>query len=218
MRLLYGTNNEAKVAAMRKRLEPLHIQLISLADLKKQGWSIPEAEEDGNTPLENARRKAQTYYRAFRIPVFSCDSGLYFDQVPEEVQPGVHVRTINGKCLSDEEMIEYYSGLVKKYGNLVARYKNAICLIMDQDHMYQAMEPSMESEAFLLTDKPHSTVREKGFPLDSMSVDRKTGQYYYDLPKESVEQLAVEDGFLVFFENVLKETGESCRVAGKERI
>lgn len=30
------------------------------------------------------------------------------------------------------------------------------------------MEPSMESEKFILTDKPHSTVRKEGFPLDSM--------------------------------------------------
>mgnify|MGYP002225500190 CR=1 FL=1 len=67
------------------------------------------------------------YYEAFQIPVFSCDSGLYFDNVPDEVQPGVHVRNVNGKCLSDDEMIDYYSGLVKAYGNLVARYRNAIC-------------------------------------------------------------------------------------------
>ena len=108
------------------------------------------------------------YYEAFQIPVFSCDSGLYFDNVPDEVQPGVHVRNVNGKCLSDDEMIDYYSGLVKKYGNLVARYRNAICFVMDDTHIYEAMEPSMESEKFILTD---------------------------DLPEDRLEQVAVEDGF-----------------------
>lgn len=39
----------------------------------------------------------------------------------------------------------------------------------------------MESEKFILTDKPHSTIRKKGFPLDSLSIDIKTNQYYYDL-------------------------------------
>ena len=153
--------------------------------------------------MQKTRQKAVAYYEAFKIPVFSCDSGLYFDNVPDEVQPSVHVRNVNGKCLSDEEMMEYYAGLVKQYGNLTARYKNAICFVMDETHIYEAMEPSMESEKFILTDVPHSTVRKKGFPLDSMSIDIKTNQYYYDLPEEKLEQVAVEDGFLLFFQKVL---------------
>lgn len=138
MKLLYGTGNLAKLSAMRNRLEQLDIELIGLNDLKVEGKNVPEVKEDGNTPLENARLKAMVYYEAFQIPVFSCDSGLYFDNVPDEVQPGVHVRNVNGKCLSDDEMIDYYSGLVKAYGNLVARYRNAICFVMDNTHIYEA--------------------------------------------------------------------------------
>lgn len=203
MKLLYGTGNPAKLAAMRCRLEKLHIELTGLNDLKAQGIIIPRVPEDGNTPLENARQKATAYYEAFHMPVFSCDSGLYFDNVPEEIQPGVHVRNVNGKCLSDEEMMEYYAGLVGQYGNLTARYKNAICFVMDEKHIYEAMEPSMESGKFILTDIPHSAVREKGFPLDSMSVDISTNKYYYDLPADRLGQIAVEDGFLLFFQKVL---------------
>lgn len=202
MKLLYGTGNAAKLSAMKHRLEKLDIELIGLNDLKEEGAVIPAVPEDGKTPLENARQKAAAYYKAFRIPVFSCDSGLYFDNVPDEIQPGVHVRTVNGKCLSDAQMIEYYAGLVKQYGNLVARYKNAICLVLDEDHIYEAMEPSMESEKFMLTDMPHSTIRKPGFPLDSMSIDIKTNRYFYDLPEEKLEQVAVEDGFLEFFQKI----------------
>ena len=203
MKLLYGTSNLAKLDAMNNRLGQLGIELIGLNDLKVKGYTIPKVLENGDTPLENARLKALAYYEAFGMPVFSCDSGLYFDNVPDEVQPGVHVRNVKGKCLSDEEMIEYYSGLVKKYGNLVARYKNAICYVMDEEHIYEAMEPSMESEKFILTDKPHSTIRKEGFPLDSISLDIKTNKYYYDLPEDRLEQVAVEDGFLQFFKNIL---------------
>lgn len=203
MKLLYGTGNPAKLSAMKSRLERLDIELIGLNDLKAQGWSIPKVLENGNTPLENARLKALAYYEAFQIPVFSCDSGLYFDNVPDEVQPGVHVRNINGKCLSDDEMIDYYAGLAKRYGNLAARYRNAVCFVMDEEHIYEAMEPSMESEKFILTGKPHSTIRKEGFPLDSMSIDIKTNKYYYDLPENKLEQIAVEDGFLLFFKKIL---------------
>lgn len=204
MKLLYGTGNPAKFDAMKNRLEHLEIELISLNDLKAEGRVIPNVPEDGNTPLENARQKALAYYEAFHMPVFSCDSGLYFDQVPSHVQPGVHVRNVNGVCLSDDEMVAYYTGLVRQYGMLTARYKNAICFVPDETHLYEAMEPSMESSVFFLTDVPHSAVREKGFPLDSISIDQKTGQYFYDLPDSAFEQIVALDGFLVFFQNVLK--------------
>ncbi len=204
MKLLFGTGNPAKLSVMKRRLEKIDIELIGLNDLKSEGITIPKVPENGNSPLENARQKALAYYAAFQMPVFSCDSGLYFDNVPDEVQPGVYVRNVNGKCLSDEEMIEYYAGLVKQYGKLTARYKNAICFVMDEKHIYEAMEPSMESEKFILTDIPHSTVRKKGFPLDSMSIDIKTNKYYYDLPEDNLEQFAVEDGVLQFFQKILK--------------
>lgn len=203
MKLLYGTGNRAKLSAMRSRLKQLDIELIGLDDLRAEGKTIPQVVEDGKAPLENARLKATAYYEAFHIPVFSCDSGLYFDNVSEAIQPGVHVRNVNGKCLTDDEMIDYYSGLVKIYGNLVASYRNAICFVQDDTHIYEAMEPSMESEKFILTDRPHSIVRKKGFPLDSISLDIKTNKYYYDLPTNRLEQVAVEDGFLDFFKRVL---------------
>ena len=198
MKILYGTGNPAKLSAMKRRLEPLGIELIGLQDIKAMGRIIPEVEENGVTPLENARLKAKAYYQAFQMPVFSCDSGLYFDNVPEEIQPGVHVRTVNGKYLSDEEMQAYYAGLAGKYGNLTARYCNAICFVQGENTIYEAMEPSMESERFLLTDRIHP-IRKKGFPLDSLSIDIKTGKYYYDLPEGALDRVAVEDGFLEFF-------------------
>ena len=206
MKILYGTGNPAKLSAMKTRLECLNkkydIELIGLKDLDTE---IPQVPEDGSTPLENAHQKAVAYYKAFQIPVFSCDSGLYFDNVPDEIQPGVHVRTVQGRYLTDEEMLEYYSGLAQKYGNLTARYKNAICFVYNDKQLFESMEPSMESEQFLIAARPHSAIRKKGFPLDSLSIDRKTGKYFYDLPAQKLDQVAVEDGFLQFFERVLEE-------------
>lgn len=200
MKILYGTGNPAKLEAMRRRLEGLNIEIIGLKDIDME---IPEIEEDGSTPLENARKKALGYYQAFQIPVFSCDSGLYIENIPEEEQPGVHVRTIQGKYLTDEEMLEHYKKLAEKYGDLKARYRNAICLVMDEKHIYEAMEESMASEPFFITSKPHSSIRKEGFPLDSISIDIKTGKYFYDLEGNELDQVAVEDGFLEFFKQHL---------------
>ncbi len=201
IKLLYGTGNPAKLNAMKKRLSGVGITLVGLKDL---GCEIPEVVEDGKTPLENARKKAVAYFEAFRIPVFSCDSGLYIDGVLKNDQPGVHVRRVNGKVLSDEQMIVHYSSLAKKYGNPTARYRNAICFVADEKHIYEAMEPSMGSSAFVLTSKPYPVMK-KGFPLDSLSVDIKTGKYYYELTGNELDRLAVEDGFAEFFRKILFE-------------
>lgn len=216
MKLLFGTGNQAKLSVMRSRLEKIGIELIGLNDLRAEGKNIPEVIESGSSPLENARLKAMAYYRAFRMPVFSCDSGLYFDNVTDDIQPGVHVRNVNGRCLSDGEMLEYYAGLARQYGDLVACYKNAICLVVDENRIYESMDESMASEKFILTDKPHSAIRKKGFPLDSLSIDMKTNKYYYDLADDELEQFAVEDGVLSFFEKIIKGIGceTACNLDG----
>lgn len=202
MKILFGTGNLAKLDVMRRRLEDLKIEIIGLKDIDME---IPDIEEDGDTPLENAKKKALGYYQAFHMPVFSCDSGLYIENIPENEQPGVHVRTIRGKYLTDDEMIEHYTKMAQKYGDLKARYRNAICLVMDESHIYEAMEESMASESFILTTKPHSMIRKEGFPLDSISIDIKTGKYYYDLKENELEEFAVEDGFLEFFKQHLSK-------------
>lgn len=199
MKLIYGTGNPAKLASMRRRLGGLKVEILGLKDIDKE---IPEVTEDGRTPLDNARKKAMAYYKVFGEPVFSCDSGLYFDSVPDEVQPGVHVRNVKGKCLSDAEMIDYYSSIAKEYGDLTARYKNAIVLVMDNGHIYESMDDSLASEPFIITSVPHEIIKQ-GFPLDSLSVDIKTGKYYYDLEGSELDEVAVEDGFLDFFKKIL---------------
>lgn len=210
MKLLYGTGNPAKLKDAQKWLKGLKFEVLSLRDMKGE---IPDVPEDGKTPLENARQKAFAYYKAFGIPVFSCDSGLYFDNVSEEDQPGVHVRTIKGKYLTDQEMQEHYIGLALKYGNLTARYRNAICLVLDENHSIELMDDSITSEPFLLTSKPHPRALNKGYPLDSLSVHIESGKYYYDMDKDKVEQLAVGNGFRKFFErlelfDVVDENGD----------
>ena len=211
-KLLYATGNIAKLSAMQARLELLGIKVAGLQDAMRENPGIAEQiknlniVEDGRTPLENAEKKAMAYYQVFRMPLFSCDSGLYMENIPDEEQPGVHVRTIHGKYLSDEEMLEHYTGLAKKYGDLKARYRNAICLIEDEAHIYSEMTEEMASEPFLITSKPHKDgIRKKGFPLDCISVHIGTGKYYYDLGDDELNQVAVEDGFLTFFRKCLEK-------------
>ncbi len=200
--LVYGTRNRAKLASMTRTLEGLRITLLGL-----DGWDdLPEVEENGATPLENARLKAQAYGRALGRPVFSCDSGLYFDGVAEEDQPGVHVRMVGERRLSDEEMVAHYSGLAARYGGLTARYRNAICLALPDGRLVESMDDSLSDQPFRLVAQPHPK-RVPGFPLDCLSVHLGTGLYYYDRKEHQADDIAWRKEFRRFFQQALPLLG-----------
>lgn len=211
IKIIYGTGNNAKIAYMKRALERLPVEITGMKEAaREEGLRLPEVEETGDTPLENARLKAESYFKLFQAPVFSCDSGLYLwndrtgEPLPEAEQPGIHVRGRGEKRFSDDELLAYYINLVKKYGQIRARYKNAICLIWDEKTRAESMEESLWGEEFLLTDKPHLR-KVEGFPLDSISLDCKTQKYFYDLEGESQDKMMSDGGFGYFFRCFLEE-------------
>lgn len=178
MKILYGTTNPSKVKYMKRMIHGLDIELVSLNDIKLK---VNDIDESGNNPLANARIKALAYYNTAKMPVFSCDSGLYIESLSEKEQPGVHVRRVHGKVLNDEEMIGYYSKLSAKLGGrAIARYKNAICLVIDEKHIFEYDGEDIAGEKFIISSKPHCK-RHDGFPLDSLSIDIKSDKYYMDI-------------------------------------
>ncbi len=202
MQILYGTTNQAKLDSMKRIAEPLGIEIIGLKEL---GQPLPHVEETGNNPLENAMIKAKAYYEAFAMPVFSCDSGLYFDELQEELQPGIHTRRVHGKELTDEEMQIYYGNLAKNHGGrLTGRYRNAIAFVWDEKTCFESFDEALATEPFWLVEKPHEKYV-KGYPLDSLSIDIATGKYYYDMEEKTVDQSAIMQGFLKFFEDAFEE-------------
>ncbi len=148
--------------------------------------------------MENARQKALFYYEHYEIPLFSCDSGLYLENLPPALQPGLHVRSPQGVYLDDQAMQDYYGGLAARYGDITARYRNAICLVLDREHIYASMEESLASHRFLITERPHRICR-PGFPLDSISKKLDTGEYYYDVNAHDADELVGYEGFVAFF-------------------
>lgn len=64
------------------------------------------------------------------------------------------------------------------------------------------MDISLASEPFALVDQPHPK-RTEGFPLNSLSKDITSGEYYYDLKSKDVSTTGVVDGFTKFFEEIL---------------
>ena len=198
IKILYGTTNKGKMQAMRTALESFDLEIVGLNDMEGE---LPIIEENGTTPLENAKIKAKAYYERIKMPVFSCDSGLYFDELDEKEQPGLYVRRVGGKELTDDEMIEYYAALARRHGGkITGQYRNAIFFVLDEQHCYSSMDESIFTEKFIMTAIPHPK-RVEGFPMDSLSIDISTGKYYYDLDVKDVST-SVDDGVRKFFKQI----------------
>ena len=196
MKLLYGTGNKSKLRTMRDHVAPLGIELTGLDSIT---MPLPEIDESGTNPLENARIKAMAYYATLKTPVFSCDSGMYINGLPPARQPGVHVRRVNGCRLTDDEMIAHYSAIAAEFGGYVtAQYRNAICLVLSETEIYEHDGDDIASEKFLIAAKPHRK-RSEGFPIDSLSVHIDSGRYYYDLGNYREKYFGVAGGFEAFF-------------------
>ena len=223
MEIIYGTGNPGKIAFMEMCLMGLPVEIVGIhRAAEEKGIALEEVAETGATPLENARIKAEGYYQMFRRPVFSCDSGLYLwnhatgEPLPQEEQPGIHVRGRGPKRLSDEALLARCIGLVKKYGPVRARYKNAICLVWEEGVREESMEEDLWGEAFLLVDVPHPR-RTPGLPLDSISIDLSTGKYYYDIENNSQDAAAGDNGFYRFFRQFLEKNPGKGSFVGEMR-
>jgi len=206
MQLIYGTTNQGKLDSMRNRLKSLDIEILSLNDVAAPKLAIPEV---GNSPLANARIKAIAYFEALQRPVFSADSGLYIDglALDDPRQPGVNVRGVND-YMDDEMAIAHYAALSKSLGGrIVARYINAICLVMGDGQIYEHIGDDINSAPFIIADVPHPR-RTTGFPLDSLSINIASGKYYMDMEVDTTtgethKSGATYSGFVTFFQKIL---------------
>ena len=86
---------------------------------------------------------------------------------------------------------------------MTGRYRNAIYFILDETHAYSSMDISLATEPFILVSKPHQK-RVEGFPLDSLSKDIGSGEYYYDLEVKDVST-SVDEGVKEFFTGIFME-------------
>ena len=179
MEILFATTNPAKIKSYKEKLEEHGIKVLTLKDL---GLNI-DVEETGKTAIENASIKAKTYGKIAKKITIGIDTNLFFENVPENKQPGTHVRRVNGRTLTDEEMIEYYKNLAKEYGGkLIARWVNGVAI-------YNAKETKTYSFAknkFYLVDT-ESKKRHPGYPLDSISIIPEFNKYLTDLTEKEME-------------------------------
>ena len=200
MKVLFATTNPAKVKRYKEQLSENGIELISINDIDEK----LDINENGKDAIENAYIKAKTYYDKTKIPTIGIDDCLFIEGISEEEQPGTNVRRVNGKRLNDEEMIEHYTKLVKKYGNkLTAKWVYGMAIYTDEG----VSKFTWSKDDFYLVDKPIEK-RNVGYPLDSISVIPESGKYFAELVEQKDETYKKKDSIekvVNFIEKSLKK-------------
>lgn len=200
MKILFATTNPAKVNKYADKLKAKGIELLTLKDINLK----IDINENGKDAIENARIKAKAYYEVTKITTIGMDNNLFIEELPEEKQPGTHVRRINGKELNDEEMIEHYVKLVKENGGkLTAKWVYGMVVYDGKEEMTY----TWSKEHFYFIDKP-SKKRNPGYPLDSISIIPEFNKYLVELSPEEKQQYKEnknEDNAVDFIINSVKK-------------
>ena len=191
MKILFATTNPAKIKRYTSKLEEKGIEVLTLKDIDLN----LKVEETGKNAIENAYLKAKAYYETTGIISIGMDNNLFIEELPEEKQPGTHVRRVNGKELTDEEMIEYYTNLVKENGGkLTAKWVYGMVIYNGKE----SKEYSWSKEHFYFVDKPCEK-RTVGYPLDSISIMPGYNKYFVELtPEEKNRNINKEDDVIEF--------------------
>lgn len=176
MKVLFATTNPAKVRRYADKLREKNIEVLTIKDL---GINL-HVDETGKNAIENAYIKAKAYYDETGITTIGMDNNLFIEGLPDEKQPGTHVRRINGKELDDDEMIEHYTNLVREHGGkLTAKWVYGMVIYNGKE----AKEYTWSKGHFYFVDKPCEK-RNPGYPLDSISIMPECNKYFVDLTEE----------------------------------
>ena len=126
------------------------------------------------------------------------DDTLYMENVPLDKQPGLFVRRVNGKSLTDEEMIKYYTSLVKEYGidgrvNSKWIYGLAVINELGEEATY-----TWSKDDFYMVSEP-SPIINPGYPLNSISKYKILDKYFTDITDEDKEKIRINEDDVVAF-------------------
>ena len=93
-----------------------------------------EVVEDGESFQENAFKKAEAYYKEFKSPILSDDSGLIVEALPGEL--GVKTARYGGEGLSDVERYEYLLKNIEKAENRKAYFVCVLCCYLNPEEVF----------------------------------------------------------------------------------
>ncbi len=199
-KLVIATRNPAKIEYFRAVLTQFAPTVFGLSDLGIDGKPI----ETGETAEQNAQIKARFYSDKTHLPVFCEDESLFADFLPENNQPGVHVRRINGiDEVDDEVLLRYWEELVSKVppSQRTGRWHNAYCLAMPTGEI-----KIVAGDHEILFFSPSSKIRLPGWPMSSLEGSVRFGKpgSEHTLEEKALAQQLLREEILEKFEELIR--------------
>lgn len=174
--LFYATNNKSKLHNMVYRLRDHPIKVVCPDDLNLH----IDVAENGDTAVENAILKASHYYAVVKMPTIAGDSGMTLSGVSKAEQPGLYVRRVHGKVLSDNEMIDYYASLAEKANCDCYLHSFTGIALVTEDGTFTT---ELKEIPLKLSPVPNKNRKHRGNPLDVIT-QLEDGRYFNELSDE----------------------------------
>lgn len=193
-KIIFATENESKSKRFSKGLLEKGIEVINLKDLNIK----LDEPEDGQNAIENALIKAREAYRNTNMIVIGMDDSLYLENVPDNIQPGLFVRRVNNKTLTDEEMLDHYTNLVKKYGNngrINCKWVYGLAIINKNGEEFTY---TWCKDNFYMVDTLSDKIN-PGYPLNTISKYKLIDKYFTDITEEDKKKVKVNEDDVVEF-------------------
>lgn len=191
-KILIGTGNPSKLAAYKKLLSDLKLQVVSSKDL-----NIPEPEETASNFEEEAVKKAKYYFEKSGIPTIVDDGGFEIEALNGE--PGIRSRRWIGREMSDEEII---AEVMKRMdGQTNRRAKHVVFLALATPFGVFTAHGEI---AGVIADKP-AVKRQEKFPYRSVLFLPNYGKYWVELTGEEEEILNHRKAAIEKLRDIIKE-------------
>lgn len=179
-KIVIATRNPGKIERYSKLLIKVAGKVLSLRDFN----FTDKPEEIGKTAEENAKIKALFYAGKTGLPVLAEDESLFVDFLPKNKQPGAEVRRINGKELTDDELLAHWDALIAPVPKKerTGRWHTAFCFATPEGKFNLT---AIDDERLFFS--PPSKVRITGWPMSSLQGPAEFGRPHSELTKEELK-------------------------------
>jgi XTP/dITP diphosphohydrolase len=180
MKILIGTNNKNKLSQYLRTLEKKNsdMEVLSLADV---GIDL-DVEEDGDSLLHNAKKKAKEYAELSGIVTIADDTGLFVDALGGE--PGIHAKrwatgNDRDRCLKIIERLRDVPASERK-----AKYEAVVACYDPTQKKYYISKSEVRGH---IVDELKG---ENGFGYDSIFWVEKFGKRFAELTEKEIDLIS----------------------------
>ena len=135
IKIFFASGNAHKKAEMQRLITPLCTVVLP----KEEGLTF-DADENGDSFIENALIKAKTLYKIVKAPVLSDDSGLVVEAL--DGRPGIHTSRYGceERQLTSQEQYNLLLKEMEGRKNRRAYFVSACVLMLDEERIFIVQE------------------------------------------------------------------------------